>query len=429
MNYRNALNLFSQALDSGLKDMSTSVNRADTTKMTEALLGVAKNLLGKLEPVRRRIPQTYKSLNIACNALVDLHAAIQDRNVKAVVFRGSVAAARKIALVRFINAIEQESNTIDNLNSESEPAAKVEQEPTEVDTSVLSQKFKVTSPIKLKSGTKPVRPKPLTTDDIDMPTRVELNQREADLDDIRRQKRQEEFRKREEQAFDELEKIDSGKPKLPSKVNGPFSLAYYPVIPVLKNEFAIDELVALLKARGVKSHSFGGYLTLDKQTLLVINTAWLKANKIKTKPELYAEQALERINSNTSKAAQLRLMSSKSRPNPENPELKLFWVMPERRVPQRLAPSKITDWDILRERDEDENNYDLDRLRKAEEASTQMLAQRKEAARLALKEEQRKHAERTALIEEKRRASFKNKNKNKVLSPVQLKAKAKFLGE
>ena len=220
-----------------------------------------------------------------------------------------------------------------------------------------------------------------------MPTQSEKNDRLAVIDAEKKAKRDEAYREREEQAFQKLHEVEAKKPKLPRKLSGPFALARHPIVPLLKNEFNLDTLIGVLKQHRIEAVKAGSYLTLENQTLLAIDTDYLKTNKIKQTAEQYAEHVVTVLNKKASN--KFGLMSLRARSNPVNPAIKLFWIMALNRIPARMKPGNIQDWDLLRARQVDDVEAELDRIQTAQKESEQ-LEQRRKAQLL---EERKKHAE------------------------------------
>lgn len=395
--YAISLRAFLAATQAALDEASKGKNRAAITSVLARALQDAKDLAEKLQPVRRRIPSLYKALSVLTNSLDGLNQSIQSKDVNVTKFRALVKTVQGFGLTRFEDQLSQEANQVSQLDEESTPAAtqapgvaQEEDDSPAANVSRLADKFKVKvnkSPlaIKLKPG-KVQRPKPLTTDDIDMPTRVEVNDRLAVVDAEKKAKRDAAYREREEAAFQKLHDAEADRTKLPRKLSGPFALAKHPIVPLLKNEFNLDSLVTMLKQHRIDAVKAGSYLALNGQTLLAIDTAYLTAKKIKQKPEQYAEHVISVINGKASH--KYGLMSLRYRSNPSNPAIKLFWVMQLNRVPPRLKPGNIQDWDLLTARQVDDVEAELQRINAASVESERLAQKRKDQ----LLEERLKHA-------------------------------------
>lgn len=394
--FEKSINAFLQATSATLAEVAVGKNRGTISNTLDRAIKDAQALSEHLQPVRRRIPGTFKALAVLTNSLDGLLQAIQSKDVNVTKFRALVKAVQGFGLKKFFDQVEQDSGLVAQIDRDAGGPATQHRTPEteegsepEADVSRLASKFKVktgTAVVKIKPG-KVVRPKPLTADDIDMPTQIEKNDRLAVIDAEKKAKRDEAYREREEQAFQKLHEVEAKKPKLPRKLSGPFALARHPIVPLLKNEFNLDTLIGVLKQHRIEAVKAGSYLTLENQTLLAIDTDYLKTNKIKQTAEQYAEHVVTVLNKKASN--KFGLMSLRARSNPVNPAIKLFWIMALNRIPARMKPGNIQDWDLLRARQVDDVEAELDRIQTAQKESEQ-LEQRRKAQLL---EERKKHAE------------------------------------
>ncbi len=385
MHYYKTLTKLRALVLSVFKDIQKSKNRGEITRALQALSVDLEQVVDLLKKDRRKVPTVSKTLDILSNSVDGLLNAIQDKSIRAVDFKQQARVVEQFGVAKFFASIDSDSDNIKKLDAATTPAeifkpAEDESSTVEIDTARLADKFKVVGPTtKIVIPKKLQRPEPISSDDIDMPTRVELNDREAAKDDVRKAERNAKYREQEREEFELLHLKEAAKPKLPRKINGPFALAKYPVVPLLRNEFALDTLVTALKAARFDVHRTGSYLTLGNQDLLVIDSNYLKKMKNKRTPSVYAEHVMTVINAKSSR--KMGLMSSMPRAVPEAPHLKLFWIMPLNRMPARMQPANIVKWDLLKTRDVEELEMELERVRNAEQATAEREAARREELR------------------------------------------------
>lgn len=382
------LTLFNTLVNDSIEAAATGTNRTKIAEVLKSALSSAVALKEEMQPHSRRLPDLFKALKIIVNSLTGLHTAITSKTVKPPEFRTNVKTVKNFALDKWLDAYAAAATPLETLENDlagrmQSPEPAQDSDADTVDVTKLADKFKVREGA-LKIPKKVVRPKLLTTADIDMPTNVEKNERAAAEEMKQRAAREARNLEKEEQSFRDLDALDSSKPKMPRKMNGAFMLTRYPIVPVLKNEYNMDALVSSLRQARFKVHKLGdAYITLDDQQLLAINMDWMKKQSIKQSVGDYAEHVVSVINNGGS--TKLALMSSRSRPSHLNSSIRLFWVMPIKRMVDRMKPSAVQDWEPLQPRDEEDHETELRRMKNAAEQTAQIDRARNEQSRKVLR--------------------------------------------